>query len=106
MKQYDAGQFRDSLEIVEEKIESNDMGFEEKSYFLKHRLKGIRLPVSTTEFFGAERNQTSLKYKFVTRVKEVSNLDYILFKEQVYNIRNVYSEVGNPFMEILAEVVE
>lgn len=106
MKQYDVGQFRDSLEIIEEKIVTNDMGFEEKNYFLKHRLKGIRLPISATEFFGAERNQTTLKYKFVTRVREVNNSDYILFKEQVYNIRNVYSELGNPFMELIAEVVE
>ncbi|MDK0848654.1 head-tail adaptor protein [Clostridium perfringens] len=102
----DIGMLRDKCEVVREQIVINELGFNEKEYITVCSPCCYREPIDSTAYFSANRSGTTLKYKFYIRRRELDESLFIRYKDKLYNIVHVYSDIRKPLMEILAEVRE
>lgn len=104
MKSYNAGMFRNKCQICSEVITINDNGFEIKDNVVKYNLKCFVAPITTTEYFGADRNGTTIKTTVVTRKKnDVTTVDCLMLDGYKFNILNITREPSSQYMELLIE---
>ena len=102
----DIGMLREKCEIVKEQVTTNNLGFQEKKYITISNPYCFKEPISSTAYFSANREGTTLKYKFYIRRRELDESLFIRYKDKLYNIVHVYSDVRKSLMEVLAEVRE
>lgn len=102
----DIGMLRDKCEVVREQITINELGFNEKEYITVCSPRCYREPIDSTAYFSANKSGTTLKYKFYIRRRELDQSLFIKYRDKLYNIVHVYSDIRKPLMEILAEVRE
>lgn len=101
----DASELREVIEIQEYKEVLVD-GFASKEYVTKHRLRAKKKTVSTKEYIEAGSNSTKLTLKFIVRKRDINSNNYVLYKNERYDIKHIHEFEDRAFIELTVEKVD
>lgn len=100
----DAGELREIIEIQEYKEILED-GFASKEYVTKHRLRAKKKTVSTKEYLSSNAQTTKLTLKFIVKKRNIDSNNYVLYKNERYDIKHIHEFEDRAFIELTVERV-
>lgn len=98
------GELRESISIQRYVEETDDNGFPIERYETICTLRAKKKTVSTKEYISSQKETTSLILKFIVRNRDITTKDYVLYKNDRFNIKHVH-EFDNTFIELTCEKV-
>lgn len=110
-RQYDnsihIGELRNTIEIQEYKRVVNDYGGTEYEYNTVCTPRAKVKYISTNEYLNNNSESVSYSIKFIIRSrKNITNDNYVLFKNERYNIVHVYPFSNMKYMELTCERIK
>ncbi|WP_270940885.1 phage head closure protein [Romboutsia lituseburensis] len=99
-----AGELREIIEIQEYKEILVD-GFTSKEYVTIHKLRAKKKTVSTKEYLTSNANTTKLTLKFIVRKRDINSDNYVLYKNERYDIKHIHEFEDRAFIELTVEKV-
>lgn len=100
------GELREIIEIQECKKIQNDYGATETVYNTISKPRAKVKYISTKEYLQNNTHMTSQILKFIIRNRDVTNEHFVLYKNEKYDIKNVYLFEDRTFIEITGEKVK
>lgn len=97
------GELKDSLIVLSKAnsgIDENGFPIEGNQELFKLRCK--KMTLSTREFNQADRESSTVTYKFIVRKRDIDNEMLIDYKGRMFNIKHVY-EIDEFYLEIQAD---
>lgn len=82
-----------------------DAGREQKTYIDKYRVRAKKKTVSTKEFISNNSNFTSLTLKFIIRKRDINSDYFVLYKNDIFNIKHVHEFEDGLHIELTVEKV-
>lgn len=97
-------ELNEKIEIQELK-EILDNGHTSKEYITICKPWAKKKTVSTKEYMSNDSSLTSLTLKFIVRKRDINSDNYVLYKNDRFNIKHVHEFEDNKYIELTVEKV-
>lgn len=97
-------ELREIIEIQEYKEILED-GVASKEYVTIHKLRAKKKTVSTKEYLSSNAQTTKLTLKFIVRKRNIDSNNYVLYKNERYDIKHIHEFEDRAFIELTVEKV-
>lgn len=101
----DPGELKEKI-LIQKRYEVTDdlTGMPVFTYQDLFLLRAKKKTVTTKEFISSQKETTSLILKFIVRKQDITSQNFVLYKNDRFNIKHVH-EFDNTFIELTCEKV-
>lgn len=81
-------------------------GFPQKEFITIESIRAKKKTVSTKEYINASANSTKLILKFICRNRNITTNNYVLYKNERYDIKHIHEFEDRMFIELTVERID